>query len=87
MRCSLEAEAQGAHETGSGYGVWVTARAIYKDMKRQIEQELLNIPRRFQFIGALRPLTEVQVQSIMRLIEALRFHRRSSFALSNIRNM
>lgn len=66
---------------------WATARAIYKDMKGQIEQELLNIPRRFHFIEALRPLTDGQVQSIMRLAEALQFHRRSSFALSNIGNI
>ncbi len=66
---------------------WATARAIYKDMKGKIEQELLNIPRRFRFIEALRPLTDGQVQLIMRLAEALQFHRRSSFALSNIGNI
>jgi hypothetical protein len=66
---------------------WATARAIYKDMKGQIEQELLNIPRRFHFFEALRPLTDAQVQSIMRLAEALQFRRRSSFALSNIGNI
>lgn len=66
---------------------WATARAIYKDMKGQIERELLNIPRRFHFIEALRPLTDGQVQSMMHLIEMLQFHRRSSFALSNIGNI
>jgi hypothetical protein len=66
---------------------WATARAIYKDMKGQIEQELLNIPPRFHFFEALRPLTDAQVQSIMRLAEALQFRRRSSFALSNIGNI
>jgi hypothetical protein len=66
---------------------WATARAIYKDMSGQIEQELLNIPRRFHFIEALRPLTDGQVRSIMRLTESLQFHRRSSFALSNIGNI
>jgi hypothetical protein len=66
---------------------WATARAIYKDMNGQIEQELLNIPRRFHFIEALRPFTDGQVQSIMRVTEALQFHRRSSFALSNIGNI
>jgi hypothetical protein len=66
---------------------WATARAIYKDMNGQIEQELLNIPRRFHFIEALRPFTDGQVQSIMRLTEALQFRRRNSFALSNIGNI
>jgi hypothetical protein len=66
---------------------WATARAIYKDMKGQIEQELLNIPRRFHLFETLRPLTDGQVQSVMRLTEALQFHRRSSFALSNIGNI
>lgn len=66
---------------------WATARAIYKNMKGQIEQELLNIPRRFHFVEALRPLTDGQVQLIMRLIESLQFYRRSSFALSNIGNI
>jgi hypothetical protein len=66
---------------------WAAARAIYTDMKGQIERELLNIPRRFHFIEALRPLKDAQVQSIMRISEALQFHRRSSFALSNIGNI
>jgi hypothetical protein len=39
------------------------------------------------FIEALRRLTDGQVRSIMRLSEALQFHRRSSFALSNIGNI
>jgi hypothetical protein len=56
-------------------------------MKGQIDQELLNIPRRLHFIEALRPLTNGQVRSIMRLSEALQFHRRSSFTLSNIGNI
>lgn len=63
---------------------WARARAIYKDMKGQIDQELLNIPRRFYFIEALRPLSDGQVQSIMRLMEAVQLYRRSTFALSNI---
>ena len=66
---------------------WAAARAIYKDMKGQIDQELLNIPRRLHFIEALRPLTEGQVRSIMWFSEALEFRRRSSFALSNIGNI
>jgi Condensation domain len=66
---------------------WATARAIYNDMKGQIDQELLNIPRRLHFIEALRPVTDGQVRSIMRFSEALQFHRRSSFALSNIGNI
>jgi len=66
---------------------WATARAIYKNMKGQIDQELLNIPRRLHFTEALRPLTDGQVRSIMRISEALQFHRRSSFALSNIGNI
>jgi hypothetical protein len=70
-----------------GSEFWAAARAIYKDMSGEIEQELLNIPRRFHFIEALRPLTDGQVQSIMRLTESLQFRRRSSFALSNIGNI
>lgn len=66
---------------------WARARAIYKDMQGQIDQELLNIPRRFHFIEALRPLTDGQVRSIMRLSETLQVRRRSSFALSNIGNI
>jgi hypothetical protein len=56
-------------------------------MSGQIEQELLNIPRRFHFIEALRPLTDGQVQSIMRLTDSLQLRRRSSVALSNIGNI
>ncbi len=66
---------------------WASARAIYKDMRGQIDRELLNIPRRLHFIEALRRLTDGQVRSIMRLSEALQLGRRSSFALSNIGNI
>ncbi len=40
---------------------WLTARAIYKDMKGKIEQELLNILRRFHFHRIACPFTDGRV--------------------------
>ncbi len=66
---------------------WDRARSIHEEIPRQIAQELLNIPRRFHFIEMLRPLTSGQVQSILRLNDALTFNRCNSFALSNLGNV
>jgi hypothetical protein len=67
---------------------WARARAIQQDMPKQIEQEILNIPARFHFFEMLRPLTPGQVQSIVRINDALRLNGRpNSFPLSNLGNI
>jgi hypothetical protein len=67
---------------------WARARAINKEMPRQIEQEIANIPSRFHFFEMLRPITGGQMHLVMRIIYALqRKGRLSHFALSNLGNV
>jgi hypothetical protein len=63
---------------------WARARTIHQDMPKQIEQEILKIPARFQFFEMLRPVTPGQVQSIMWINDTFRSNGKlKSFALSN----
>lgn len=67
---------------------WVTARAIQEDMPRLIEEEIARIPARFHFFESLRPLSDGQLQCIMRVHEAIKGRgRMSGFALSNLGNV
>jgi hypothetical protein len=67
---------------------WERARAVHRDMPKQIEEEILKIPARFYFFEKLRPLTPGQVQSIMRINDALPLNGKlKSFALSNWGNI
>ncbi|MCU1225880.1 MAG: condensation domain protein [Edaphobacter sp.] len=64
---------------------WERARAIHKEMRGLIDQELLKIPDRFHFFEMLRPLSNGQAQSIVRLLETLKTSDRlDGFALSNL---
>ncbi len=67
---------------------WVRARALNQEMRKQIEQEIANIPSRFHFFEMLRPITGRQVHLVMRLIYASRIGARlGHFALSNLGNV
>jgi hypothetical protein len=67
---------------------WLRARAIQADVPRLIDQELARIPARFYFLESLRPLSDGQWQSIMRLSEVFKRRRRmSTFTLSNLGNV
>src|ERR1700751_2294861 len=69
-------------------GLWTRARAIQEDMPRLVEQEIIKIPARFHFFESLRLLNGGQLQSIMRLNDALKGKgRMSGFALSNLGNL
>jgi hypothetical protein len=76
--------------TGQSPGVdfWERARAINDEIRRDVEQEILDIPGRFHFSEMLRPVTRGQVQSIVRLGDALKMNGSfNRFALSNLGNV
>ncbi|WP_213806673.1 hypothetical protein [Granulicella sp. dw_53] len=67
---------------------WGRARTIYAEIQRQVEQETLKIPGRFRFWEMLHPLASGQIQSIVRLGDALKFNGSwNMFALSNLGNI
>jgi hypothetical protein len=67
---------------------WARTRAIHEEIRREVEQELLDIPSAFHFSEMLRPVTRKQVQSIVRLGDALKMNGSwNRFALSNLGNV
>jgi hypothetical protein len=67
---------------------WARARTIHEEIRREVEQEILDIPSRFHFLEMLRPLSSGQIQWIMRLGDALTFSSSwNHFGLSNLGNV
>jgi hypothetical protein len=67
---------------------WARARAVNEEMRRKIEQEMLDIPSRYHFYEMLRPLPKGKIQSIVRLGDALKMNGNwNCFALSNLGNI
>jgi hypothetical protein len=67
---------------------WARTRAVNKEIREQIEQEILNIPSRFHFFEMLRTPTSGQVQWMVRMYYALRMKDRlDRFPLSNLGNV
>jgi hypothetical protein len=67
---------------------WARARSINEEIRREVEQEIHGIPGRLHFLEMLRPLSSGQIQSIMRLGDALTFNGGwSRFGLSNLGNV
>ena len=67
---------------------WQRTRAINKEIREQIEQEILNIPSRFHFFQMLRTPTSGQVQWMVQMYCALRMkHSLDRFPLSNLGNV
>ena len=67
---------------------WARTRAIHKEIREQIEQEILNIPSRFHCFEMLRTPTSGQLQWMMQTYHALRLkHRLDAFPLSNLGNV
>jgi hypothetical protein len=67
---------------------WARARAVYEDMREQIEQEMQNIPGRFYLWERLRSVTGTQIQTIVRMGDALKLNGSwNLFALSNLGNI
>jgi hypothetical protein len=67
---------------------WVRARAVYEQMREQIEQEMQNIPGRFYLWERLRSVTSTQIHTIVRMGDALKLNGSwNLFALSNLGNI
>ncbi len=67
---------------------WARARAIYEQMREQIEQEMQDIPGRFYLWERLRSVTGRQIQTIVRMGDALKLNGSwNLFALSNLGNI
>jgi hypothetical protein len=65
--------------------LWERARTIHKEMRGLIDEEVEKIPSRFHFFEMLRPLSNGQALSIVRLLDSLKFNDRlDGFALSNL---
>jgi hypothetical protein len=76
--------------TGEAQNVefWVRARAVYEQIREQIEQEMRDIPGRFYLWERLRSVTGRQIQSIVRMGDALKLNGSwNLFALSNLGNI
>jgi hypothetical protein len=76
--------------TGKGRELdfWARAREIHEQIRKDIEQEMLNIPGRYHFFEMLRPLPSAQMQSMVRLGDALKINGSwNLFALSNLGNV
>jgi hypothetical protein len=67
---------------------WAKARSIQGAIPRLIDEEIAKIPARFHFFESLGPLSDGQLEWIMRLHEAIKGKvRMSRFALSNLGNV
>jgi hypothetical protein len=67
---------------------WARARTIHEEIRREVEQEILDIPSRFHFLEMLRPLSSGQIQWIMQLGDAFMFNGSwNRFGLSNLGNV
>jgi len=67
---------------------WARVRTIHEEIRSKVEHEILDIPSQFHFSEMLRPVTRGQVQSIVRLGDALKMNGSwDRFALSNLGNV
>jgi hypothetical protein len=64
---------------------WTRARTIHEQIRRDVKRELREIRSTYHFSEMLRPLTRSQVQSVVRLGDALKMNGSwNRFALSNL---
>jgi hypothetical protein len=67
---------------------WARAREIHEQIRGDIDKEMLNIPVRYHFAEMLRPLPSAQMQSMVRLGDALKINGSwNRLALSNLGNV
>jgi hypothetical protein len=67
---------------------WTTAREINEEIRRKIEQELLDIPSRYYFNELLRPVPNGRIQTMVRIGDLLKVNGSwNRFALSNLGNV
>lgn len=64
---------------------WEDARAVHRELRELIEQELIKIPGRYQFFGMLRPLSEAKIHTLVRIADAMKINGSwNRIALSNL---
>jgi hypothetical protein len=67
---------------------WEKARAINEEIRKQIDQEMLDIPSRYHLFEMLHPVASAQIELIVRLGDALKINGSwNRFALSNLGNI
>lgn len=67
---------------------WEEARAVNQKLRARIDEELQNIPGRYQFFGMLRPLSDAKIRTLVRMAEVLKVNGSwNRFALSNLGNV
>jgi rhamnosyltransferase len=66
-------------------GFWPRARVLNKEIRAKVEQELRTIPGQLYFLEMLRPVSRGQVQTIVRLGDAIKMNGSwNRFAFSNL---
>jgi hypothetical protein len=66
---------------------WPRVRAVHEEIRKEVDKEIRDIPGRFYLIQLVHPPTGGQIQSIVRLGDALKFNRRwNRFGLSHLGN-
>jgi len=67
---------------------WARTRTIHEQIRRDVERAILEVPGQYHFSEMLRPLTSRQIQSIVRLGDAMKMNGSwNRFALSNLGNI
>jgi len=64
---------------------WTRARVVHDEIRRQIEKEMIDIPKRYYFNELLRPVTRERIQTMVRVGDMLKVNGSwNRFALSNL---
>jgi hypothetical protein len=73
--------------TAADMEFWARVRAVHQEIRKEIDREIRDIPGRFYLIQLVHPPTSGQIQSIVRLGDALKFNSRwNRFGLSHLGN-
>jgi hypothetical protein len=74
-------------QTAPDLEFWPRVRAVYEEIRKEVDKEIRDIPGRFYLIQLVHPPTSGQIQSIVRLGDALKFNSRwNRFGLSHLGN-
>lgn len=66
---------------------WARVCAVHEEIRKELDKEIRDIPGRFYLIQLVHPPTSEQIQSIVRLGDALKFNTRwNRFGLSDLAN-
>ena len=74
-------------QTAPDLEFWPRVRAVHEEIRKEVDKEIRDIPGRFYLIQLVHPPTGGQIQSIVRLGDALKFNKRwNRFGLSHLGN-